>query len=77
MSKIILWFGLLFVVLLHVHCSPSGDKKQSDEPHTNPDGEHNVKYDHEAFLGEKEAAEFDNLPLEESKRRLRYDSYNS
>lgn len=35
------------------------------------DGEHNPKYDHEAFLGE-EAKQFDDLTPEESRRRLGY-----
>lgn len=34
------------------------------------DGEHNKQYDHEAFLGEEEAHEFDQLTPEESRRRL-------
>lgn len=33
-------------------------------------GIHNKQYDHEAFLGEAEAKTFDQLPPEESKRRL-------
>lgn len=34
------------------------------------DGHHNAQYDHEQFLGEDEAKTFDQLPPEESKRRL-------
>ncbi len=68
----------LFLILC-VHCIPTeqnkGSKKLSDEPHTNQDGEqHNAQYDHEAFLGKEEAAEFDSLPMEESMRRLRYNN---
>ncbi|XP_023301118.2 calumenin-B [Lucilia cuprina] len=33
-------------------------------------GKHNAQYDHEQFLGEDEAKTFDQLPPEESKRRL-------
>lgn len=33
-------------------------------------GQHNAQYDHEQFLGEDEAKTFDQLPPEESKRRL-------
>lgn len=33
-------------------------------------GQHNPQYDHEQFLGEDEAKVFDQLPPEESKRRL-------
>ena len=65
-----LWF------ICVVQCIPTeqnkGPKPLSDEPHTDSDGEHNIKYDHEAFLGKEEAAEFDKLSPEESKRRLRY-----
>lgn len=39
------------------------DKKHFENEH------HNPEYDHEAFLGE-EAKTFDQLPPEESKRRL-------
>jgi hypothetical protein len=56
----------------------SDDKKKnrvvsplSDEEHYVGDGhEHNREYDHEAFLGEDEAQEFDQLTPEESKLRL-------
>lgn len=41
----------------------------SDEKHWD-EGEHNPEYDHEAFLGEKEAQEFDQLNPEESRERL-------
>ncbi|XP_065835492.1 calumenin-like [Oscarella lobularis] len=46
------------------------DHELSDEQHYQ-DGEHNPVYDHEAFLGRDEAAEFDELHPEESKERLR------
>jgi len=35
--------------------------------------EHNVKYDHEAFLGKEEAEHFDKLPPHEAKEKLRSD----
>jgi len=38
--------------------------------HYNPQREHNPHYDHEAFLGEEQAHEFDTLTPAESKRRL-------
>ena len=38
--------------------------------HYNPQREHNAQYDHEAFLGEDQAHEFDTLTPAESKRRL-------
>ncbi|ODM97252.1 Calumenin [Orchesella cincta] len=44
------------------------DKSLSDQEHF-MDGEHNPKYDHEAFLGE-DAKQFDDLTPEESRRRL-------
>lgn len=42
--------------------------------HTNhlQDTTHNNKYDHEQFLGEDQAKTFDQLPPEESRRRLGY-----
>ena len=43
-------------------------QKLSDEDHFEGD-EHNLDYDHDAFLGE-EADEFNNLSPEESKERL-------
>lgn len=43
----------------------------SDEEHYHGGGEHNVDYDHEAFLGgDEQADEFDQLTPEESKARL-------
>ncbi|XP_014672656.1 PREDICTED: calumenin-A-like [Priapulus caudatus] len=45
------------------------DKPLSSEEHF--DGvEHNAQYDHEAFLGQNEAGQFDQLPPDESRRRL-------
>lgn len=42
-----------------------------DHEHFDEGGEHHNEFDHEAILGSvKEAEEFDNLPPEESKRRL-------
>ncbi len=43
----------------------------SKEAHFGGEGEeHNVKYDHEAFLGKDEAAKYDELTPEQSKDRL-------
>ena len=54
-------------------CEPvggnEGPEHLSDEEHFK-EGEHNVKYDHEAFLGKERAKEFDELTPEEAKRRL-------
>lgn len=73
MKALVLLFCLSFLV--YVHCVPADQKKGpktlSNQPHEDENGEHNPKYDHEAFLGEEQAAEFNKLPLEESKRRLR------
>lgn len=44
------------------------DDKLSAKEHYHGD-QHNLQYDHEAFLGE-EAKTFDQLPPEESRRRL-------
>ena len=41
----------------------------SDQDHYDGAHEHNVEYDHEAFLGD-EANEFDDLSPEESKEKL-------
>jgi Ca2+-binding EF-hand superfamily protein len=45
------------------------DRKLSDETHFK-DGMHNPDYDHEAFLGEEEAKEFQDLTPEQSRERL-------
>lgn len=42
----------------------------TDQEHYNPQREHNAEYDHEAFLGEEQAHEFNKLSPRESKRRL-------
>ena len=42
----------------------------TDQEHYNPQREHNPEYDHEAFLGEEQAHEFNKLSPRESKRRL-------
>lgn len=44
------------------------NRELSDKEHFESE-QHNPEYDHEAFLGE-EAKTFDQLPPEESKRRL-------
>lgn len=44
------------------------DRELSDKDHYEKE-HHNTQYDHEAFLGE-EAKTFDQLPPEESRRRL-------
>lgn len=46
------------------------DRELSDKEHYDDEQHHNSQYDHEAFLGE-EAKTFDQLPPEESRRRLR------
>lgn len=46
------------------------NRELSDKEHFENE-HHNPQYDHEAFLGE-EAKTFDQLPPEESKRRLGY-----
>lgn len=68
---------LLFFALLVVAVPKPEEKKDrvydrelSDQEHFQSE-HHNPQYDHEAFLGE-EAKTFDQLPPEESKRRLGY-----
>jgi len=67
---------LLSLVAL-VASKPADEEKKSRVMHTELSDEdhfagheHNPDYDHEAFLGDDEADEFDHLPPEESKRRL-------
>ncbi|XP_076310701.1 calumenin-like isoform X2 [Tachypleus tridentatus] len=73
--------SFLFIVILLMAIglavpNPDNEKKRvvnkplSDEQHYGDDAEHNVDYDHEAFLGEDEARTFENLTPEESKKRL-------
>ncbi|XP_060561988.1 calumenin-B-like isoform X1 [Ruditapes philippinarum] len=45
------------------------EQKLSDQDHEK-EGEHNNDYDHDAFLGQKEARDFDQLTPEESKEKL-------
>jgi len=49
-----------------------GPRDLSEEHHYGEDGEHehNVQYDHEAFLGKEDSEKFDQLTREEAKRRL-------
>ncbi|XP_055846712.1 calumenin-B [Episyrphus balteatus] len=71
-----LWISLIFTLAVSVLAIPKPDDKhnplEQDSAHKSHfDGEqHNTQYDHEAFLGEDEAKQFDTLSPEESKRRL-------
>lgn len=47
----------------------------SDQEHFRNE-HHNKQFDHDAFLGEDQAKTFDQLPPEESKRRLGYVLHN-
>ncbi|XP_076039128.1 reticulocalbin-2-like isoform X2 [Oratosquilla oratoria] len=50
----------------------NGARSPRDTGHYDAEGEHNPDFDHESILGSaKDAKEFDSLPPEESKRRLR------
>lgn len=74
MCKIL--FPLLFTILALSSALPKEETHKervynrdlSDKEHFENE-HHNPEYDHEAFLGE-EAKTFDQLPPEESKRRL-------
>ena len=69
-----LLLGLLFFLVGAIPTERDrGPKDLSDKQHY--DGEHNVEYDHEAFLGKEQAAEFDKLTHEEAKRRLRLEQH--
>ncbi|MCL4116828.1 UNVERIFIED_CONTAM: hypothetical protein GTU68_001608 [Idotea baltica] len=70
--------SFIFICLYFIFCVASEENEKinrvvsndlSDEDHF-VGGEHNPEYDHEAFLGEEEAAIFDNLTPEESIERL-------
>ena len=74
MKRVLLVCVVCLVLASVGTCEPVGKKGTapkgpSDEEHYK-EGEHNVKYDHEAFLGKEGAKEFDQLTPEESKRRL-------
>lgn len=48
-----------------------GPRDLSQEQHYAESGhDHNVQYDHEAFLGKEESERFDRLSREEARRRL-------
>lgn len=70
-----LWISLLLAIV-SVSAIPKPDDKHNPLEHDSAhkshfDGEqHNTQYDHEAFLGQDEAKQFDTLSPEESKRRL-------
>ncbi|OXU24995.1 hypothetical protein TSAR_006379 [Trichomalopsis sarcophagae] len=61
------------------HAKNAGSRERTEDGAFSPrdsshyvGGEHHQEFDHEAILGSvKEAEEFDKLPIEESKRRLR------
>lgn len=61
--------GILPTVTQDEHKSRVLDPLLSEQDHFK-DLQHNVEYDHEAFLGAEEAKTFDHLTPEESKRRL-------
>ncbi|XP_055911982.1 calumenin [Eupeodes corollae] len=70
------WLTLMFGLVVAASAIPKPDDKHNPLEHDSAhkshfDGEeHNTQYDHEAFLGEDEAKQFDTLSPEESKRRL-------
>lgn len=74
-KQIFIFSGLLFCAFAFVVPKPEDKKSRviekslSDEKHYGVEEEHNVDYDHEAFLGD-DAKTFDELTPEESRRRL-------
>ncbi|CAG0879967.1 unnamed protein product [Darwinula stevensoni] len=64
---------LLFILMSGGYAVPKSErvieKTLSDQDHFKA-GDHNVDYDHDAFLGHDEAREFEDLSPEESKKRL-------
>lgn len=65
----------VLAVVVSSSAVPKPDEKRvmdfdlSDTEHFRNE-EHNAQYDHEAFLGKDDAKTFDQLPPEESQRRL-------
>lgn len=65
--------------VMHSHSSNLNKEREADgafsprdKTHRSDSGEHNIDFDHEAILGShKEAEEFDHLPPDEAKRRLK------
>lgn len=73
---LILWTAIIGLLLNSaVSAIPKPDEKRvldNDLSHAQhfQDDTHNTQYDHEAFLGEDQSKTFDQLPAEESRRRL-------
>ena len=60
------------LILINAHSDHKGPHATlSESQHYEHGKEHNVEYDHEAFLGKGHGHDFDNLSDAESKRRLR------
>jgi len=68
-NLVVLFAQLCFQSLVFAEVKPHQDNFHKHE-HFGANQEHDVRYDHEAFLG-PEAEEFENLTPEESRRRLR------
>lgn len=68
-NLVVLFAQLCFHSFVFAEVTPHQDNFHKHE-HFGANQEHDVRYDHEAFLG-PEAEEFENLTPEESKRRLR------
>ena len=71
-----MYFGVFLSLALSYASMVIGHIEQHHADHlsTHPhfeDGEHNVEYDHDAFLGPKQAKEFETLSDDEAKKRLR------
>ena len=75
LSRMYFVFGAIIfnsIVSLHAHADHKGSHASlSDSEHYEKGSEHNLEYDHEAFLGRGHGHDFDKLSDEESKRRLR------
>lgn len=63
---------LLQCLVVQSTAIPQPDKTHDHTAHVNhfQNPTHDINYDHEQFLGEDEAKTFDQLPPEESRRRL-------
>lgn len=73
-SNLLLWCTVLSTAIPKVADATNEHHNLDHLVHTNhlQNSAHDTKYDHDQFLGEDQAKTFDQLPPEESRRRLGY-----
>ena len=69
---VILLFTIISIAASAVPKAEEGKRVLDHDFQQHIGEEHNKQYDHEQFLGEDQAKTFDQLPPEESRRRLGY-----